>query len=185
MDIKPIETEYNGYMFRSRLEARWAVFFDSMGIKYEYEPEGFTLSDGTNYLPDFRIYVRHRSYENEYEPVYVEVKGELTKDAIHKAELFCGLFERQGEFVRNGYPLIILGNIPKDEDEWLEQFFDNFSMINSFLYMDSDSYCAFFTKHDGEIWLAGPDHEQYHYGDMNESLLKARKARFEFGETPN
>ena len=26
--IKPIETKYNGYRFRSRLEARWAVFFD-------------------------------------------------------------------------------------------------------------------------------------------------------------
>lgn len=24
MDIKPIETLYNGYRFRSRLEARWA-----------------------------------------------------------------------------------------------------------------------------------------------------------------
>ena len=46
-EIKAIETEYNGYRFRSRLEARWAVFFDAMGIKYEYEPEGFELEDGT------------------------------------------------------------------------------------------------------------------------------------------
>ena len=33
-DIKPIETVYNGYRFRSRLEARWAVFFDEAGIEY-------------------------------------------------------------------------------------------------------------------------------------------------------
>jgi hypothetical protein len=33
--IKTIETIYNGYRFRSRLEARWAVFFDAMGIKYD------------------------------------------------------------------------------------------------------------------------------------------------------
>ena len=26
MEIKAIETEYNGYKFRSRLEARWARF---------------------------------------------------------------------------------------------------------------------------------------------------------------
>lgn len=52
MTIKAIETEYNGYRFRSRLEARWAVFFDAMGIKYEYEPEGFDLPSG-RYLPDF------------------------------------------------------------------------------------------------------------------------------------
>lgn len=25
-----IQTEYNGYLFRSRLEARWAVFFDAL-----------------------------------------------------------------------------------------------------------------------------------------------------------
>ena len=49
----PIETEYKGYRFRSRLEARWAVFFDMMGIYYVYEPEGFELEDGTKYLPDF------------------------------------------------------------------------------------------------------------------------------------
>lgn len=42
-----IQTEYNGYLFRSRLEARWAVFFDAMGIEYEYEPEGIVLSDGS------------------------------------------------------------------------------------------------------------------------------------------
>ena len=51
--MKAIETEYNGYGFRSRLEARWAVFFDTLGIRYEYEPEGFVLSNGEQYLPDF------------------------------------------------------------------------------------------------------------------------------------
>ena len=66
MNIKPIETVYNGYRFRSRLEARWAVFFDSSKIKYLYEPEGFKLSDGTYYLPDF--YLPNEDY-------YVEVKG--------------------------------------------------------------------------------------------------------------
>ena len=45
-EIKAIETYYKGYRFRSRLEARWAVFFDAAGIKYEYEPEGFGLEDG-------------------------------------------------------------------------------------------------------------------------------------------
>ena len=35
MSIKAIETKYNGFRFRSRLEARWAIFFDSIGLKYE------------------------------------------------------------------------------------------------------------------------------------------------------
>lgn len=50
--LKAIQTIYNGYRFRSRLEARWAVFMDTLQIKYDYEPEGFNL-DGTHYLPDF------------------------------------------------------------------------------------------------------------------------------------
>ena len=53
--IKAIETRYKGYRFRSRLEARWAVFFDELGLQWEYEPEGFELSDGVLYLPDFRV----------------------------------------------------------------------------------------------------------------------------------
>jgi hypothetical protein len=55
MKIKPIETEYRGYKFRSRLEARWAVFFDEIGLTWEYEKEGYNL-DGTYYLPDFWIW---------------------------------------------------------------------------------------------------------------------------------
>jgi hypothetical protein len=42
--ILPIETLYRGYRFRSRLEARWAVFFDVAGIPWQYEVEGFDLS---------------------------------------------------------------------------------------------------------------------------------------------
>src|SRR5689334_22122679 len=52
MTIKAIETQYKGYRFRSRLEARWAVWLDSLGIQYRYEAEGFDL-DGEWYLPDF------------------------------------------------------------------------------------------------------------------------------------
>jgi hypothetical protein len=41
---KPIETLYRGYRFRSRLEARWAIFFDRARIPWRYEPEGYDLS---------------------------------------------------------------------------------------------------------------------------------------------
>ena len=52
--MKAIETVYKGYRFRSRLEARWAVFFDALAVRWEYEPEGFVLPSG-RYLPDFRL----------------------------------------------------------------------------------------------------------------------------------
>lgn len=63
-DITPIPTRYAGCFFRSRLEARWAVFFDSLNIAWEYEPEAFSLPSG-NYLPDFRLTLgadRHKSW---------------------------------------------------------------------------------------------------------------------------
>ena len=53
MTIKAIETEYKGYRFRSRLEARWAVFFDALGVQWFYEHEGFDLGKSGWYLPDF------------------------------------------------------------------------------------------------------------------------------------
>jgi len=52
---KPIETEAFGRLFRSRLEARCAVFLEAMGLRWDYEPEGFELPSG-RYLPDFKVY---------------------------------------------------------------------------------------------------------------------------------
>lgn len=50
--IQPIQTEYSGVTFRSRLEARWALYFDLVGIKWQYEKEGYQLDSGW-YVPDF------------------------------------------------------------------------------------------------------------------------------------
>lgn len=52
--ITPIETEYRGTRFRSRLEARWAIFFDNMKLEWTYEPESFDLGSYL-YKPDFWI----------------------------------------------------------------------------------------------------------------------------------
>lgn len=54
IDIKSKPTDYNGTRYRSRLEARWAVFFDSLGIEYVYEPEWIPIP-GHKYRPDFYL----------------------------------------------------------------------------------------------------------------------------------
>lgn len=46
-----IQTFYRGFWFRSRTEVRWAVFFDSLGMRWRYEPEG--CEGSFRYLPDF------------------------------------------------------------------------------------------------------------------------------------
>lgn len=53
--MKAIETEYNGILFRSKTEARWALFMDVIGCKYVYEPEGYDLGDNIFYCPDFYL----------------------------------------------------------------------------------------------------------------------------------
>ena len=53
--MKHIQTRYKGYHFRSRLEARWAVYFDFIGWDWLYETEGFSLGGGDFYLPDFLL----------------------------------------------------------------------------------------------------------------------------------
>lgn len=73
--IKAIPTEYAGVKFRSRTEARWAAFFDLVGLKWDYEP--FDLE---GWAPDFllRTKIGH---------VLVEVKpADLTAyvDAVNK-----------------------------------------------------------------------------------------------------
>jgi hypothetical protein len=49
-NIASIETRYNGVIYRSRLEARWAVFFDVIGVRHIYEPGTYN-----GYLPDFAL----------------------------------------------------------------------------------------------------------------------------------
>lgn len=48
--IKAHPTWYRGVLFRSRLEARWAAFFDLAGWKWEYEP-----FDLPGWSPDFWV----------------------------------------------------------------------------------------------------------------------------------
>jgi hypothetical protein len=53
--MKAIETKYKGIIFRSKTEARWALFMDIIGCKWIYEPEGYDLGDGIFYCPDFYL----------------------------------------------------------------------------------------------------------------------------------
>jgi hypothetical protein len=42
-------------MFRSLLEARWALTFHKLGFEWEYEPTQFDLPNGSKYTPDFYL----------------------------------------------------------------------------------------------------------------------------------
>ena len=73
--MKVLETTYRGIRFRSRLEARWAVFFDELGLKWEYEKEGYDLGRSGRYLPDFFFPDQSRC-----RTMFVEIKPQLPVD---------------------------------------------------------------------------------------------------------
>ena len=58
-----IPTKHKGRQYRSRLEARWASFFDLVGWVYEYEP-----FDCNGWIPDFAL------TRTSSRPILVEVK---------------------------------------------------------------------------------------------------------------
>jgi hypothetical protein len=91
--MKAIETRYKGYRFRSRLEARWAIFFDTCGIRWEYESEGFELDDGTWYLPDFWLPKFHGG-------IFAEVKPHGDEFSVAR------------RFARGGQQILLLGGSP-------------------------------------------------------------------------
>lgn len=142
MKIKAIETEYNGYRFRSRLEARWAVFFDNARIKYEYEPEGFELSCGKYlpdfFLPDFDIYVEIKPFDR----TVVKCVGDN-----NKWEQKCATFRDE-----TGHAILLCYGEPA-EDIWKELF--------AFYTTDSGGGCAdfdaLFREINGEVFLVALD----------------------------
>lgn len=139
--MQAIEVRYKGFRFRSRLEARWAVFFDALGIEYEYEPEGFRRGD-ILYLPDFRVkcagVLNGITQGSRPFPLYVEVKGNMDEDSAKKIKAFgCNLTadEAVAKMDRRDYddvmpyhpetswkhrtylPILVVGDIPYIEDD--------------------------------------------------------------------
>lgn len=109
MTIKAIETVYKGYKFRSRLEARWAVFFDALGIEYQYEPEGFEFN-GIRYLPDFFLPKTN---------IFIEIKPKVDRYLIRKdGEKWLGFRQNIDA------PLVILAG-----DPWPQEF-DSLILVN-------------------------------------------------------
>jgi len=89
-DIAAIETEYRGYKFRSRLEAKWAAFFDALDWDWEYEPVEYN-----GWFPDFSI----RGEEGNV--ILVEVKPILS--------LTDGLKERLSKVKADGHEILVAG----------------------------------------------------------------------------
>lgn len=195
MTARAIETKYKDYRFRSRTEAKWAIFFDAMGIEWEYEPEGYDLGEAGWYLPDFWL---------PYFKMWVEIKGiNPNDDELNKARALCDATRnRVIIFVGNPWFNIVRADFIFDPEE--KEVFDQ-----SYYYLGEDGYPELwekdgydFEKQDGKglyyqgwatwgvigiqqqpeliVLIEGDDARAAQAAKF--AYVKARRARFEHGE---
>jgi hypothetical protein len=99
--MKAILTEYRGITYRSRIEARWAVAFELLGLGVVYEPEGLDMGNGRRYLPDFAT-----TYDN----LLIAIKP------MHDLQAMTAAWKReiewQEDFYACGTPMFIIAGVP-------------------------------------------------------------------------
>jgi hypothetical protein len=102
-----METAFNGRVYRSQLEARWAAYFTLMGWEFDYEP----ALDLNGWLPDFILYAsKYNGGENGEEiqhKILVEVKpystlGEFTSTQAKIEKSIKGTDWEQSEILLLG-----------------------------------------------------------------------------------
>lgn len=142
-EIKAIETTYRGYRFRSRLEARWAMFFDAAGVQWEYEVEPISVN-GEAYLPDFILNIDDNR-------IIHEVKAAYEKDRIRPMRVYLA-GKMQGYDWRHRHP-----SKRVDVGSWLSKRHTHW--LGSSFFEDVGPFPANF-GHYGGIHLAGDEEDE-------------------------
>jgi len=153
--MKVLETHYHNHYFRSRTEARWAVFLDSLDVKWNYETEAFDLDDGDFYLPDFWLPDLN---------TFLEIKG---KPPTHKEIVKC----RKLQFF-TGFDVAIFHGLPMENEGTLfGQSSENGGMLTEspVQWMIEDNIIGF-TYYPDDV----------PHANLSIAAIRARKARFEF-----
>lgn len=192
--ITAIKTAYKGYQFRSRLEARWAIFFDALGEPWEYELEGFELGGSAGrYLPDF--FLPDLGMYAEVKPVPLSIEETLKCSSL-----------------RDGADSPVLALIGAPGRFWLDGNEQYDGRVFCWAATDSNAgssdFNFLFSFWGGKLYIGALDHRDRDYCSSNiftkgerlgsagsvmcimgrEGIIKAatmaRSARFEFGESP-
>lgn len=111
--MRAIETRYAGCNFRSRLEARWAVFFDTLGIPWEYEPQGFEWVCDHEGCRSERNGITYRYLPDFWLPTmdtWFEVKGKYTEEEMSLHSCFVGSYSQNFAPVTH---ITAVGDIPR------------------------------------------------------------------------
>jgi hypothetical protein len=184
---KAIQTEWKGYKFRSRLEARWAVYFEAVGLEWEYEPEGFVLKDGSWYLPDFYLPTIEAWVE-------IKPKNGSRADVFEKLKLMMesGVSGKHKAWVFFGDPVDHHWMLPvfstrKSKGNWVEEWgemtaFSVEKIDGRLTELATFSLSTYdFIKKNGHLVEGSKPHDLI--SDYKFKVI-ARSARFEHGDTP-
>jgi hypothetical protein len=186
-----IETSYKGFRFRSRVEARWAVYLDTLGVDWLYEKEGFELPSG-RYLPDF--WIPCPSYHDEHSGYWLEIKGadptetelakcmELAQITGHITLLVYGspTFEIFHTYSfdpmrKDGKVVGVKKSNTKETDPNIQKLFD--------LLKYDPRKEPFYSHFDLATRFLHGQGKEYDPKSLEEAIINARSARFEFGES--
>ena len=193
-DIKAIETFYNGYRFRSRLEARWAVFFDKAGIPYEYEEEGFTVC-GIPYLPDFYLpsfecYVEIKPYILDLDNLK-RTAGILKTFSKKKPIILCSGDPYNSRMAMIDKTKVYLCKFVKGCEWYFNDLKDRFGYKSNFtsILCKTDDYIKFSASFTDGTFNYSEENNVYSCDcafryDFKREKSFARQARFEHGEKP-
>lgn len=180
--VYAIETRYKGSRFRSRLEARWAVFFDTLGVVWEYEREGFELEGVGRYLPDFWLphleawfevkgarmndkdYSKVRALADSHRPVIVaagDIGAEtLTLFALDETDSSGGSYECEGTWLLNHQGSLLFGVYDKRVPAGRTVLDSDWNELN---------------------WVEGVQTHSMMPAPLRDAYFAGRGARFEFG----
>lgn len=193
--MKAIETRYRDFRFRSRTEARWAVFMDALGVVWEYELEGVELDTGQRYLPDFwlpqqQIWLEIKPLEwtegPEEWPGYPGDKSWPREEDCNKAEALARV---------SGYWVIILAGTPGHPQE--SNSYEGFATFPSggwdfqYWWCECPICAAVGIEWQGMSNRIFCPHrskgQEFNYDSPRilEAYAAARAARFEHGESPD
>lgn len=138
--IAAIPTVYRGRRYRSRLEARWAAFFDLLGWQHEYEP-----CDLGTWSPDFALWGRR-----PHCPVLVEIKpvtnwcrttARKMADAVDRADRPVNYMLLLGVQPEWSNVLGWLGQHGEYEADWTEALFGTLTSGEVDVYPNAGHFC--------------------------------------------
>lgn len=189
--MKAINTTYRNIRFRSRNEARWALFMDFIGVPFDYEPEGFELN-GLRYLPDFYL---------TNQKIWAEVKAEMPSiNEVEKAQrlttesglplVFLIFANARTECIEHsGGPFYLPGQKERHAQLAVWQLCIECEEISVAPYAPSAGFecwnCGLKLTSDQVLELAENGKEIFNDDRFTVAFNAARQSRFEFGETPD